>query len=129
MQYGKLCLARCQRRVRDNGVSNFASVWQSCASPIDDILEGNTHENIGDWYPGDSYVDWVGLSWFLLPDESRNGSPTQRQLADEVVSFARNHNKPVMICESTPQGYDIGNLTKSLYKQCLGWKCWNWNCI
>lgn len=103
---------RIVTRIRNSGANNFASVWQSCASPIDDILENNTHENIADWYPGDSYVDWVGLSWFLLPNESRNGSPTQKQLADEVLSFARTHGKPVMICESTPQGYDLETLTK-----------------
>jgi len=39
-------------------------VLQACTSPVDDIIE-NVHENISDWYPGDEYVDWMGLSWFL----------------------------------------------------------------
>ena len=97
--------------LRSNGVSNTAYVWQSAASPIDDILEGN-RENIGDWYPGDNYVDWIGISWFLLPNENPpvGGNPaTQLSLADEVLNFSRGRNKPVMIAEATPQGYDIGS--------------------
>ncbi|CAM2064273.1 PKD domain-containing protein [Sulfidibacter corallicola] len=99
--------------LRARGVNNVAYVWQSSASPIDDVIEG-TFENIGDWYPGDDYVDWVGMSWFLLPEELPpvGGSPaTQRQLADDVLDFARSHQKAVMIAESTAQGYDINVLT------------------
>ena len=107
------------RRVVDvlnqQGVDNVAYVWQSSSSPIDDILEGY-FENINDWYPGDAYVDWVGLSWFLLPDETptAGGNPaTQSQLAEDVLSFARSRGKPVMIAESTPQGYDLQALTNA----------------
>lgn len=99
--------------LRARGVRNVAYVWQSCASPIDDQLDGG-FENINDWYPGDNYVDWVGLSWFLLPEEqpSVGGAPaTQRQLADDVLAFARARGKAVMIAEATAQGYDINALT------------------
>ena len=99
--------------MRGEGVNNVAYVWQSCASPIDDILE-KKHENIQDWWPGDNYVDWLGLSWFMLPGEkplvSGYDPHTQKQLADEVVSLARSKKKPVMIAESTPQGYDLTEL-------------------
>ncbi len=99
--------------MRGEGVNNVAYVWQSCASPIDDILE-KKHENIQDWWPGDDYVDWLGLSWFMLPGEkplvSGYDPHTQKQLADEVVSLARSKKKPVMIAESTPQGYDLTEL-------------------
>ncbi len=101
--------------LRNEGVNNVAYVWQSCASPVDDILEGN-HEDINGWYPGDAYVDWVGLSWFLLPTETPpvGGSPAnQITLANEVVQFGRTHNKPVMIAESTPQGYNLTALNNS----------------
>jgi Secretion system C-terminal sorting domain/Fibronectin type III domain len=98
-------------------VTNVANVWQACASPFDDLGE-KTHENIGDWYPGDAYVDWVALSWFLLPNElplpSVNAPytpATQTVLAKEVVDFGVAHSKPVMIAESTPQGYKIINPT------------------
>ncbi len=103
--------------MRAEGVTNVAYVWQSSSSPIDDVLdiqfgEGN-FGNIESWYPGDNYVDWMGLSWFVTPDETTSvlpGIPTQREKANEVVSLARSKNKPVYIAESTPQGYDLVNL-------------------
>ncbi len=84
---------------------NVISVWQACTSPVDDIVEGY-HENIENWYPGDSYVDWVGYSWFLSHHD------LQYSLTDEVIAFAKNHNKPVLLSESAPQGYDLSDLTK-----------------
>jgi len=98
--------------MRNERVHNVAYVWQASASPIDDIVEGY-HEDIRDWYPGDDYVDWMALSWFLPPDEMPVEVATQRQLADELVKFAREKNKPVMIAEAAPQGYDLEQLTKS----------------
>jgi len=108
---------RAWRRIvdvmRGEGVTNVAYVWQSCASPIDDILE-KRHENIEDWWPGDNYVDWLGLSWFMLPDEKPlvggYNPHTQLQLANEIVNLARAKKKPVHIAESTPQGYDLVEL-------------------
>ena len=97
--------------MREEGVKNVAYVWQASASPIDDIIDGR-RENIRDWYPGDDYVDWMGLSWFLPPDEMPVNVATQRQLADELLGFARAKNKPVMIAESTPGRYDLELLTK-----------------
>ncbi|WP_081415725.1 glycosyl hydrolase [Aquimarina latercula] len=103
--------------LRAEGVTNVAFVWQSSASPVDDILDIRFGEgdfgDISSWYPGDSYVDWVGLSWFITADENSNMEPripTQRDKANEVVQFARSRNKPVYIAESTPQGYDLLNL-------------------
>ena len=97
--------------LRNNNVTNTAFVWQASASPVDDILDSDVRENIMDWYPGDNYVDWVALSWFQLPNERPvvQGNPAdQITLANEVVQLGRDRSKPVMIAESTPQGYDIG---------------------
>lgn len=101
------------RRIVDvldtHGVDNVAYVWHSCTSPIDDLIEGYREDPM-DWYPGDDYVDWIGISWFLLPDElpPLGGNPaTQRELADEMLTIARSLGKPAMIAESTPQGYHI----------------------
>ena len=88
---------------------NAIFVWQSSSSPIDEILDeqfGDPNESIQSWYPGDNYVDWVGISWFLSQD------PVQKTEADEVLNFARQKGLPVMICESTPQGYDLKEKTK-----------------
>lgn len=44
-----------------------------------------------DWYPGDAFVDWVGISVF---------TPAPRQLnAERLVAIARENNKPVFIAE------------------------------
>ena len=98
--------------LREEAVTNVTFVWQASASPVDDVIEGYS-ENIQAWYPGDGYVDWVGLSWFLLADERPKPVLTQRQLANEVMHFARVKNKPVMIAESTPQGFDLEKLTRA----------------
>lgn len=110
----KAAFRRITEGLRRDSVQNFASVWQTSASPIDDIVE-KKHENIEDWYPGDDVVDWMALSWFLNPQYQSSVSTiktTQWQLAEELLTLARKHNKPVMIAESTPQGYDLKNLTK-----------------
>ena len=98
--------------IRSEGADNAVFVWQTSASPIDDLLDGH-HDAIKNWYPGDAYVDWMGLSWFLAPDErgplvpASRIVPTQRQLADELLEFARARRKPAMIAELAPQGYDL----------------------
>ncbi|MBB3700096.1 fibronectin type III domain-containing protein [Flammeovirga yaeyamensis] len=106
------------------GVNNVAYVWQASTSPVDDVLDGYfgydgnlaaAREDISGWYPGDDYVDWCGISWFISPSEADNyfgfsdvpNLPNQDDLADEMLAFARSHNKPVMICEAAPQGYDL----------------------
>ena len=73
-------------RFRKNGVNNVAYVWHSYASypPVMHMK----------WYPGDSYVDWFGISFF-----AQNESEML-----PVVNLAKQHNKPVMIAESSPSG-------------------------
>ena len=79
--------------LRAEGASNAVFVWQTSASPIDDLLDRG-HDDIRDWYPGDGYVDWMALSWFLRPDEKPLNAnayrpPSARALADELLAFAR----------------------------------------
>lgn len=64
------------------GVTNAALVWQSKGV-------GSGQDVFEEWYPGDDLVDWCGYSYFGDPDE-------------EMLTFARNHNKPVFIAEATP---------------------------
>ena len=103
--------------IREEGADNVEFVWQGSAAPIDDAIE-KAHEDISDWYPGDDYVDWVGLSWFIDGDEAQTVSSdytpaTARVLSDEIVTFARARNKPVMVAEASPQSFDIANLQTS----------------
>ncbi len=76
--------------------SHISMVWQSAS------YCSGTYNNhpIDSWYPGDQYVDMVGVSIFTPLD-------CDYSAVNNVVNFARNHNKPVMVCESAPQGYDL----------------------
>ena len=103
--------------IREEGADNVLFVWQGSAAPIDDAIE-RRHEDISLWYPGDDYVDWVGLSWFIEGDDQQSvnleyKAPNARKLAEELLDFARTHGKPVMIAEASPQAFDIRNLTTS----------------
>jgi hypothetical protein len=103
--------------LRAQGAANVATVWHSFASP-------NTYlgRPIGDWYPGDTYVDWVGVSLFGQVFNA-NGFDA----ANTVAAFATTHGKPLMIAESTPKGWD----TKTANPTTL-WNAWyvpviNWS--
>jgi hypothetical protein len=63
-------------------VHNVAFVWQSKG-------KGSSQDILEEWYPGDDLVDWCGYSYFDNPDE-------------EMLTFARKHQKPVFIAEATP---------------------------
>lgn len=63
-------------------VTNVAFVWQSKGT-------GSNQEVLEEWYPGDEWVDWCAYSYFGNPDQ-------------EMLTFARSHNKPVFIAEATP---------------------------
>lgn len=71
-------------RFRKNGITNVAFVWHSYGSVAS--------KDISPWYPGDSYVDWVGLSYFNQP----------QGYMKPVVEFAKLHQKPLMIGEASP---------------------------
>lgn len=101
----------------ETATTNVVFVWHGSAAPIDDLIE-QRHEDIEDWYPGDDYVDWVGLSWFLNGNarpaaDSAYTPPTPLDLAGELVDFARARGKPVLIAETAPQAYDLAALTKA----------------
>jgi hypothetical protein len=88
-------------RIRGAGPNLVRSVWQSeasCQAP---------GQGTDAWYPGDAYVDWVGLSYFTQHAQC-NDTPVQA-----LVGFARTRGKPLFIAESTPQGYDLTALTFS----------------
>jgi len=74
---------------RRHGVTNAAFVWHSYGSTLRHPLEA--------WYPGDAYVDWVGVSYF----------DQQRTTLDPVGRFARQHGKPLMIGEAAPRGIGV----------------------
>ena len=119
--------------------TNIATVWQAATYPDDG--DSNYHYNLTDnggskvesarahynrWYPGDAYVDWVGISFFAgaqyLTSQwscQDNTKPwtvpdlSPRELQDTLVNFAKDHTKPVIIAESAPQGYNLKELSWS----------------
>jgi hypothetical protein len=76
------------------------------------------------FYPGDQYVDWVGVSLFqqLYPwahntDEGEFSGGTMEQVTD-VLEFATARDKPIMIAESTPFfGMDLAEEDPSILQQ------------
>jgi hypothetical protein len=103
--------------LRAENADNVQFVWQSAAFPLD-ILNDGGYTDIRQWYPGDEYVDWMGLSLFLLLDEGPGietdfEPPTARQLIGKVLELAREQDKPVFIGEASPQGYDLARNTNA----------------
>lgn len=80
-------LSDCRNKV------NF--VWHSWAARRNGVLE--------DYYPGNQYVDWIGVSIFdhFFPWSKGEGRPED---IVEVLEFANARGKPTMIAESTPFG-------------------------
>ncbi|MGZ9163730.1 MAG: glycosyl hydrolase family 8 [Anaerolineales bacterium] len=72
-------------RIQAKGSTQVALVWQSASL----CGESNGGHPLVDWYPGDKFVDWVGANY--------------GECVDEVVQFAREHYKPVML-EAATQG-------------------------
>jgi len=91
-------------------------VWYSWAAPR---TEGVT---LQDFYPGDEYVDWIGVSIFqqVFPWADYWGGSLQD--IDEVLVFASKLGKPTMIAESTPFGGI--NLNTSSTREFNTWDRW-----
>lgn len=82
--------------MREEGVENVAFVWHSYASAP------YMNYPISDWYPGDDYVDWVGISLF-----GHMYARVPSRHLEAVFEFAKDKKKPVMIAEASPtQGID-----------------------
>lgn len=88
-------------RIKEKGADrNIAMVWHSGS------FCGHNFGNhpISAWYPGKEYVDLMGVSVFTPQDCNYGAQNT-------LVNFARKENKPVIIAEATPQGYDVSDST------------------
>ncbi len=76
--------------LRRQNVYNAAYVWH--------VHSHKAKPGLNAWYPGDDYVDWVGVSYFDQPQSVIAAS----------VQFANDHKKPVMVAEGTPKGVGSG---------------------
>ncbi len=77
--------------IRQENADNVTFVWQSYAAPT---YKGYP---LSAWYPGDDYVDWVGISLF-----GQMYTCDLNKEADDVFNFAKLHKKPVMVAEASP---------------------------
>ena len=88
----------------------IAFVWHSWAAP-------RTISNINEFYPGDTYVDWIGISifqqfypWANDNDDGEGGGDNEfsggsMKYVEEILEYAYAiKKKPIMIAESTPFG-------------------------
>ncbi len=100
-----------RKRLESNGVNNVAFVWH-----VTPGYTVNGKSNHFDWYPGDEYVDWIAISFFLdvvgryAPnDASQSGVldpdtfATVKSNLAMISGYARDHHIPLMIAESAPQ--------------------------
>jgi hypothetical protein len=79
------------RFFRAAGVTNAAFVWCPNVGEPDGRAAS-------DWYPGDSYVDWIGSDAY-----PRQGSEVdafaETDGLDQIAAFAKQHGKPMMLAE------------------------------
>lgn len=122
------------QRIDELKAKNIATVWQSATwpgkkpFPYDATDPG--HWDL--WYPGDDVVDWMGLSTFYGEsfdqyqwncDEAEELAAAPRVVQNDFLDYARAHNKPVMIAEAAPQGFDLGVLTAGpIFRACAPWE-------
>ena len=101
----------CKKQFIAARLDNIALVWQAASHPT----LYYTPNIINSWYPGDEYVDWVGISTFYFDPGYDNAWSCAKYVLEKkkpselyqlFLDFARKHNKPVMISESSPQGMD-----------------------
>ncbi len=92
----KRAFVRIRSGIRAAGATRVELVWQSAASC------GPTYDGapVDSWYPGDDAVDLVACSYFAQ-------SACQFSPVKTMLHLAREHQKPFLIAESAPQGYDL----------------------
>ena len=120
-------------RVKALDAKNIALVWQSSSWPRDEQVQNpqynfivSAEDHLEKWYPGDQYVDWIGLSTYFGKNyedyqwscneknpEYFTASLPPRDVQDRILDFARDRQKPVMIAEAAPQGLQTDTLTAS----------------
>mmetsp|Transcript_17821 Transcript_17821/g.21297 ORF Transcript_17821/g.21297 Transcript_17821/m.21297 type:complete len:402 (+) Transcript_17821:707-1912(+) len=116
--YQRIVLA-LRRELPFQVIARVKFVWHSWAAPRKDgvTLQG--------FYPGDDYVDWIGVSIFqqVFPWASYWGG-TLRDI-DEVLVFASKIGKPTMIAESTPfGGINLNTSETRAFNRTNSWDRW-----
>jgi hypothetical protein len=111
-------------RIHQLHANRVATVWQTAAWPETGSPAGGPYDATAaghwqEWYPGDKYVDWAGMSYFYGKGfdqhqwacQPKAAAETPQAIHTDFLNFARAHHKPVFVAESAPQGFDLGNDT------------------
>ena len=88
---------------------NVAMVW--CPNDVPVELNGQT---IGDYYPGDAYVDWVGINFYVDYYDSGLTDGPSNYLQNPMTHLEYIYDnyadkKPIMICETGVAHHSIPN--------------------
>ena len=87
-------------KLRDMKINNVAMVW--CVCPF------NGTEPVEQFYPGENYVDWIGIDVFYSRHITGNYKPVE-----DFLELAKKYKKPVMVGESTAAEVGVLNGEKS----------------
>ncbi len=96
--------------------ANVTWVWSPDTKSYPDI-KGN---DLSDYYPGDNFVDWVGLDGYNWgTTKNGKGWETFSQIFSNGYKKVLGYNKPIMIAEtaSTEEGGDKGKWIEDAFSQ------------
>ena len=94
-----------------HGVKNVSYVWQSIG-----LKPTFQDRDPLDWYPGDAYVNWIGISFYQIDKEGYYPDHNR----DRVLEIAREKKLPIMIVESSAIRKTAGQ------KKLTGQAYWNY---
>jgi hypothetical protein len=80
------------RRMRARAPRHIAFVWHSYA-----LRPTYGDRDVLTWFPGDEFVDWIGVSFFEVGEPGLPPAPNR----ERVLEVARRKAKPVMVCEAS----------------------------
>lgn len=116
----KQVFAYIKHRINVNKTNKIALIWQVAAWPEND----NSISQFENIMPSSADFDWFGLSAFYFNasqlHHGEHGDHNFTANYDNLLTLARKVGKPVMIAESTPQGYDnVRDVQHCIYCQTL----------
>jgi endo-1,3-beta-xylanase len=84
---------------------NVAFVWHASGMKPRDGLKYE------DWFPGNEFVDWCGISLFQQPYECSTPLGCVMKYPDGFAQLCQQYNLPLMIAESAPYGGIVSDKT------------------
>ena len=89
----------CRENLTKEALERVLFVWHSWGAPM-----AKKSLTLNKFYPGDDYVDWIGVSIFQQVFPWSPGWGGRMSDVENVLEFAKEHDKPTIIAESTPFG-------------------------